>query len=159
MQRVVVDSNFFLVHINQKLQLVRIGSVLQQIAIEYIIKHGVNGVITLNYRLGDVVKPLVCELRSWYFLFNATDCICYLLYDLIQKDLFLYFWFSCLDKVNKSDVGGIEEVKRSLFFSDYVITHANIYELKVVSHYFWIFFTHFNNFVNHFFFLEVDHYI
>jgi hypothetical protein len=62
---------------------------LQKIAIEYIIKHGVNGIVILNNRFGDVIKPLICELRGWHFLIAATNSKGDLFYQLIKKYLFL----------------------------------------------------------------------
>ncbi len=129
---------------------------LEEIAVENVKKHRVNCVIILNNSFSDVMKPLVSELRSRYLLFATTYCIGYLLNYLIKIDLFLHLWLCFLDNINKSDIGSVEEVVRSFLFRNNSITHTYIYQLKVVSHYLWIFFSNINNFFNITFLLYMD---
>lgn len=129
---------------------------LEKIAIEHVKKHRVDCVIILNDRFSDVIKPLVSELRSRDFLFAATDCIGYLLNDLIEVYLFLRFWLCFLDNIDESDVGSIEEIVRCLFLCYKTITHTYIYQLKVISQYFLIFFSKTHNFFNQTFLLYMN---
>ena len=129
---------------------------LKQIAVEYVKKHRVDCIIILNDSFSDVIKPLVSKFRYRYFLFAATYCIEYLLNDLIKVYLFLHFGLCLLDNINESDVGGIEEVVRGFFLCYKTIAHTYIYQLKVISHYFWIFISETHKFFNQTFLLYMN---